>query len=168
MSLIYNQQAVLSLMSPSKHIANYASIGYNCSSAYITYMQKIIFLLTTITSFFIFTPFSYAVTVCPGNDFQNLCSIDLEKNSNFIGNIFTLLLTGSVLLSLGFLIWGGIKWITSGGDKSKVDGARGAIVAAIVGLVVSFLAFSIVNLVTYVFGVKGTNGLEIPRLVNNR
>lgn len=58
----------------------------------------------------------------------------------------------AVLVALLFLIWGGIKWITSGGDKAGVEAARNQIIAAVIGLIVVFLAFFILNLVLGLFG----------------
>lgn len=76
----------------------------------------------------------------------------------------------AVMLAVGFLIYGGIKWIMSGGDKGKVDAARGTVTAAIIGLIIAFLAFFIISVVSYLFGVKGdgTNGTNftLPKLVN--
>jgi len=52
---------------------------------------------------------------------------------------------------------------TSGGDKAKVESARGTIIAAIVGLVIAFLAFFILSLALSFFGLSLTN-LTLPRL----
>jgi hypothetical protein len=53
----------------------------------------------------------------------------------------------AVLAALFFLLWGGIKWITSGGDKEKVDSARGTITYAIIGLVIVILGYVIVSFI---------------------
>jgi hypothetical protein len=53
----------------------------------------------------------------------------------------------AVIAALFFLTWGGILWTTSGGDKEKVDKARKTIIYAIIGLVVTVLAYAIVNFV---------------------
>jgi hypothetical protein len=51
------------------------------------------------------------------------------------------------------LIWGGFDWITSEGDKQKVANARQRLAMAIIGLIVVFLSFMIVNIVsTFFFG----------------
>lgn len=60
----------------------------------------------------------------------------------------------AILLALLFLLWGGIDWIMSEGDKNKVHSAREKIVYSIVGLVVVLLSFFIVSLVSGVLGVK--------------
>jgi len=39
-------------------------------------------------------------------------------------------------LVFAFLIWGAIEWITSAGDKGKMESARNKISNAIVGLVI--------------------------------
>ena len=46
----------------------------------------------------------------------------------------------SALLVFMYLIWGGIQWITSGGDKGKTQEARDRITAALVGLALAGLA----------------------------
>ena len=70
----------------------------------------------------------------------------------------------AVLIALFFLVWGGIKWITSGGDKSGVEGARNQIIAAVIGLIVVFLSFFILNLVLGLFGLD-LFSLKLPTLV---
>ncbi len=80
-----------------------------------------------------------------------------EKVSPLGGNIFSLainllLITVSVL-SLFFLIWGGIKWILSGGEKQGIEAARATITYAIIGLVISLSAFLIINVVGNLFGI---------------
>jgi hypothetical protein len=45
------------------------------------------------------------------------------------------------------LILGGIKYLTSGGDSKKVTDAKNTVLYAIIGLVVCFLSFAIVNFV---------------------
>ena len=46
-----------------------------------------------------------------------------------------------------FLIWGGIEWITSGGDKTAVESAQKKIQAALLGLFIVFLSAAIMFLV---------------------
>jgi len=56
------------------------------------------------------------------------------------------------LLSVIFIIIGGLKYTLSGGDASGIKSAKETITYAIVGLVVTLLAFGIINFVT---GIKG-------------
>ncbi|OGV97156.1 hypothetical protein A2W24_00420 [Microgenomates group bacterium RBG_16_45_19] len=62
-----------------------------------------------------------------------------------------------------FLVWGGVQWITSGGDKGKVEEARGRITNALIGLAIVAAAWAIMNLVSYFFGVDVLGpGATIP------
>lgn len=59
------------------------------------------------------------------------------------------------LLVFMYLIWGGMEWITSGGDKGKTESARNKITAAIVGLIVLAASWAILMLVLSFIGVDG-------------
>lgn len=58
----------------------------------------------------------------------------------------------AALLVFMYLIWGGIEWITSGGDKSKTESARNRITAAVVGLIVLAASWAILMLVLSFLG----------------
>ncbi len=123
----------------------------------INVMAKIIslFSLFFVAGIFLFAPHpAHAVNVCPPGQFDPLCTISVSDNSSLIRNAINIMLVVAVIASIIFLILGGIRWIMSGGDKAKVDAARGTITAAIIGLIISFLAFFIIGLVQYFFGVK--------------
>lgn len=87
--------------------------------------------------------------ICPGGaagaDFNALC--DLTFEGGLIGMIITVIFVVAIVLALFYLIWGGIKWLLSGGDKAKVDAARQHIVAAIVGLVIIFLSYFVLSII---------------------
>lgn len=59
----------------------------------------------------------------------------------------------AAILTFAFLIWGGIQWITSGGDKAQYEAARGRIVAALIGLAIVAAAYAIMQLVGHFFGI---------------
>lgn len=48
-------------------------------------------------------------------------------------------------LALIFVIWGGILFVTSGGDAEKTTKARNTLLYAIIGVIVVVLAYAIVN-----------------------
>ena len=60
----------------------------------------------------------------------------------------------AALLVFLYLIWGGIQWITSGGDKAKTQEARDRITAALVGLAVVAAAWAIMLIIQYFFGIS--------------
>lgn len=101
---------------------------------------------------------------CAGiGQFQGLCSLDATKLGPIIGAIVTFLLIAVAIIALFFLIYGGLRWVTSGGDKGKVDDARKTVIAAIVGLVIAFLSFFILQVVLSFFGLS-LNQLTLPTL----
>ncbi len=75
---------------------------------------------------------------------QALGDIPLNNIPQFL---ITLLFIVGIIIAVVFLIYGGIKWILSGGDSKQVEGARSHIVAAIVGLIIVVGAFVILNIV---------------------
>lgn len=52
------------------------------------------------------------------------------------------------------LVIGGIRWIASGGDKAQTEAARSQITSALVGLVIVFAAWAIVQLINVFFHVN--------------
>ncbi|HSA84473.1 MAG TPA: hypothetical protein VLF20_06350 [Patescibacteria group bacterium] len=104
------------------------------------------------------------VNPCPTNSqFNGLCNYSANKIGSLLSSIVTILLVVAAIISLFFLIFGGIKWITSGGDKSKVESARNTIIASIIGLVVALLAFFIITIILGFFNISLTN-LQLPNL----
>jgi hypothetical protein len=100
---------------------------------------------------------------------MQLAQIDLQNlgqnNTNF-GSLTTLtlpaivsgLIRGSLVVAavvfFFILVIGGIRWIASGGDKAATEGARNQITAALIGLVIVFAAWAIVQLIQVFFGVN--------------
>ncbi len=68
---------------------------------------------------------------------------------------WALILSGTTALFL--IIWSGIRYIRSGGDQEKLKGARETLTYAIIGLVIIFLSFAIINLISFVTGVNKPN-----------
>lgn len=58
------------------------------------------------------------------------------------------------ILVFVYLVWGGIEWITSGGDKGKTEEARNRITAALVGLAIVAAAWAVMQLISYFFGIN--------------
>jgi hypothetical protein len=78
-------------------------------------------------------------------------------NLTIAGIISGLIRFSLVVAALAFffiLVIGGIRWIISGGDKAQTEAARSQITAALVGLVVVFAAWAIVQLINTFFGVN--------------
>lgn len=106
----------------------------------------------------VFAQAKQKVELCPkDSEFNVLCNLQYANLGKYIGTIISIILGIAVIIALFFLIYGGIKWILSGGDKGGVEAARNTIVAAIVGLVITFLAFLIINIVGGLFNINLLN-----------
>jgi uncharacterized membrane protein YidH (DUF202 family) len=93
-----------------------------------------------------------------------LCNLGGAGGKNIaltIQNIVVFFIVLAVIIALLYLLYGGIKWITSRGEKTEVEAARNHIIAAIIGLIVVFLAVFIVTIVLSAFGL-GIGDLKIP------
>lgn len=108
---------------------------------------------------------AYAAQVCPSGQFSNLCNLNVGHAGNFVGTIIQILLIIAIILSLIYFIYGGIRYISSGGDKGKIDQARSTLTAAVLGLIISLLAFFIVSIVLLILTGKGLSALTIPTLL---
>lgn len=79
--------------------------------------------------------------------------LDLANNPGQIAAIalalLEILLRVSVLVAIGFVVSGGIQYMTSQGEPDKTRKARGTIINALIGLVIAVVA---VTLVTFIGG----------------
>lgn len=85
-----------------------------------------------------------------------------------IGTLVGFLVVISVIAALIYIILGAFQWITSGGDKTKVESARNHIIAAVVGLVIIALSFVILNIVTNLLGIGDITNLQIKSIVSGQ
>ncbi len=129
-------------------------------------MHRLLFLLSLV-QFFIFPSIAFAqaeVNVCPqpsGDlNFNVLCSLD---PTNAFPTLLSFILIIAIIIALLYLIWGGIKWVMSGGDKGNVETARGHIIAAVIGLILVFSAWFVMNFILQTFfGGSLTTGIVLP------
>ena len=77
--------------------------------------------------------------------------------SGLVGAMFI----AGFLLAFVFLLMGGIRWITAGGDKTKLETARDEITNAIVGVVIVGAAWAVTTLAAGFFGFS-LESLPIP------
>lgn len=73
---------------------------------------------------------------------------------DFIPSLIGLALVVGVLIFFAMLIMGAIQWISSGGDKEGLSSARGKITNAIIGIIILFSVFAIINLIEIFFNIK--------------
>lgn len=87
-------------------------------------------------------PINVDTAVCKGKD---------ENVQNVIGNVVNTLLFLLGIASVIVIIIGGITYTTSAGNDAHVKRAKDMILYAVVGLVVAFAAYAIVNWVIGAF-----------------
>lgn len=80
-----------------------------------------------------------------------------------LSNLIILVFIIAALVFFFMFIFGGIQWITSGGDKGATESAKGRITAALIGLVIVFSVYAILNLINTLTGVDLTD-LDISQL----
>lgn len=93
---------------------------------------------------------------CTGNNESTaVCkegkSAENSNTNNFVNDIVNTLLFIIGALSVVMIIVGGIMYVVSGGNSSTVTMAKNTLLYAIVGFVVSLLAYAIVNWVVKLF-----------------
>lgn len=75
------------------------------------------------------------------------CPENLFGNTGVFKQVTNTILYIVGIIAVIMLIIGGIKYVVSGGDSKKVTDAKNTVLYAIIGLVIAFLAFAIVNFV---------------------
>src|SRR4030042_3206612 len=91
------------------------------------------------------------INLQPPAEFANLATIDF---GSLVRLAISFILIVAAVAFFFMLVLGGIRWITSGGDKGKTESARNQITAGLVGLVIVFAAWAILTLIESFFGVN--------------
>lgn len=81
--------------------------------------------------------------------------------------VLNIVLLIAALLVFGFLIMGGIEWVTSGGDKGKTESARNKLTAAIIGLIIIAASYALVTLAVQFLGFNNINDVFNIGTINN-
>jgi len=92
---------------------------------------------------------------------QRPSNVRITDFGKLIGSAVGLALTLATLAAFIYLIWGGIEWITSGGDKAGVENAQKKIQAALLGLLIVFAVWALFTVVGRFLGIDVFN-LVIP------
>lgn len=93
---------------------------------------------------------------------SNLKITDFGK---LLGAVIGAGLALATIAAFFFLLWGGIQWITSGGDKAGVEAAQHRIQAALLGLLIVFSIWALFTVVGNFIGINPFN-LTLPSAAN--
>jgi len=125
-------------------------------------MKPILTILKTVTPLLILAIFLAMPLIAFA---QGLVPTDLRQTGDIVAvirAIIRFILLAAFILAFIFLLIGGIRWITAGGDEKGVAGARGMITSALIGLVIVLVAYAIIRLVEVFFGVTIISGTTTP------
>lgn len=119
------------------------------------------FVFITLSAFAVVVPTTTTYAYDPlaetcsgaGSSSNPICKEKNASANDLITNLVNILLYVVGALSVVMIIWAGISYVTSAGDSSKTKRAKDTLLYAIIGLIVAFLGFAIVNWV-----IKGVNG----------
>jgi hypothetical protein len=102
--------------------------------------------------------------------------IDLSGGLGFstvpqaVETVITILFVGSALLVFGYLLYGGITYITAGDDSSRTNRGRQLMINALIGLVLLALVYVvwllIINLIPGVSSFFGNANSDAPNCTN--
>lgn len=104
----------------------------------------------------------YAESITLTNDSSSFKNLENLTVSGIISGAISLVLIIVALVFFFILVFGGLRWVTSGGDEKKVGEARAQITNALIGLAIVFAAWAIMKLIGTVFGIDILGSLSIP------
>lgn len=120
-------------------------------------MKKALTAITTALGSLALAAPAFAATI--GVDQPDQVKItDLGK---LISSSVSVIIIVAGILIFVFLVWGGIEWLTSGGDKAHVENAQKRITNALIGLAIIAAAWALSQIITTFFGVQGGLGGQI-------
>ena len=89
-------------------------------------------------------PIDVLNAACKGRT-NAVCTSGSDDVYGLIKNVISILVTIVAFVSVIMIIVGGIQYATSGGDASQTKKAKDTVIYAVVGLVISIMAYAIVN-----------------------
>lgn len=118
-------------------------------------MKKILLFLSPVSS--LLSPItihaaSSSFSVNIGDETKSRVAVNTDLGS-FVSKVFSAVILVAGLATFGYLIYGGLQWIMSGGDKGKLEEARAKITNGIIGLAVVASAWAVYLLLDYFFGI---------------
>ena len=81
---------------------------------------------------------------------------------DFLTNIASAVAIGGGILLFLYLVYGGFRYLTAGGDEKAVDTAKRIMTNAVIGLVIIVTAFFITEILGTVLGFGNIFELEFP------
>jgi len=83
----------------------------------------------------------------------------IQRMDQLVPGLINIAIIIAAVVFFFMLLFGGIKWITAGGDKEATGSAQKILTSAIIGIAVVFSAWAIKNLVYNFFRLNGGGGV---------
>ena len=87
-----------------------------------------------------------------GSEVQSRVAVNSDLGT-FISKSISAVIMVAAVATFIYMIYGGVEWVTSGGEKGKLEEARNRITNAILGLAIVAASWAIFRLIDYFFGI---------------
>jgi len=97
----------------------------------------------------------------PTRELGGVININKEdlKLGEIVSGLLPYLFAGAGLFLLLYLIFGGFQLMTSGGDPKKMQEAKGKLTNALVGFIIVFVAYWLVQIVGTILGIEAITNI---------
>ncbi len=87
--------------------------------------------------------------ILPGYPDTNLTNVSVNTAGDFIGAVIAWMIGLTAVLTVLAITWAWIQMILAIGEEEKMKKARHTMIYAFIGLIIAWLAYAIVTLITY-------------------
>lgn len=84
----------------------------------------------------------------------------LEALFDFLKTVVQWILVFGLLVAVAAIIWGGIKYVTAGGNSEKAGEGAKIVGYSLLGVAIMVLAYALVNIIASVFGVNNAPNIR--------
>ena len=127
-------------------------------------MKKLTSSLRLIPFYFLLVPKAFAADL-PLGPIEGVGQFQKADAPSQLGAFISTIITSiTVIAGLAFVLYfmlGGLKWITSSGDKSKAEEAKSELTQGAIGLIVVAVSYFIVGIIGGVIGLDILNPLTV-------
>ncbi len=110
--------------------------------------MKKLTILTIFTAIFALTALpALGATLNVGLEYGTHTGLGTKDIREGIMTVVNVLLGFLGILAIIIILWGGFRWLTSGGSEEKVGEAKKVITAGIIGLVIIFISYALASFV---------------------
>ena len=84
---------------------------------------------------------------------NDIPTLDNTSVGHIIGFLLNMFIFAGIMAAIVFMVYAGFRWVSSGGDKQKIESARKVIIFCVAGIVLMVLSLAIVNFIGTILGV---------------